>query len=80
MAMEARKNPIDNLPPMTFWSAFVKNGKRPTIYVGMTEARSSSQAKIRILKEWKDQSHVVDDIQKGKLTLLVRRLAIKKGR
>jgi len=78
---KTRKNPIDNLPPMSFWSAFVKNGHFPPVYVGMTEARSAVQAKQRILKEWKGQLHVVEEINKGKFQLLVRRLAsLKKAR
>jgi len=80
MVESTRKNPIDNLPPLSFYSAFVKNGKGPAVYVGMTEARSTVQAKVRILKEWKRQPHVIDQIKSGKFTLVVRRLAsIKKA-
>jgi len=80
MVESTRKNPIDNLPPLTFWSAWIKNGHFPPVYVGMTEARSAIQAKVRILKEWKGQLHVVEQINKGKFQLLVRRLGTKKAR
>jgi hypothetical protein len=74
-----KENPINRLPPMSFWSAFVKNGHFPAVYVGMTEARTSSQAQTRILKEWKGQLSVVEQIKSGRFKLVVRRLGIKKA-
>ena len=73
-----RVNPINRLPPLAFWSAHIKNGHFPAIYIGMTEARSAVQARQRILKEWKGQFETIKQIKSGKFQLLVRRLGIKK--
>ena len=75
---ENKVNPINRLPSLAFWSAHIKNGHFPAIYIGMTEARSAVQAKQRILKEWKGQFKTIEQIKSGKFQLLVRRLGIKK--
>lgn len=75
---ENKVNPINRLPSLCFWSAWIKNGHFPAIYIGMTEARSAVQAKQRILKEWKGQLKTIEQIKSGKFQLSVRKLGIKK--
>jgi len=74
-----KENPINRLPSLAFWSAHLKNGHFPAIYIGMTEARSVSQAKVRILKEWTGQFEAIEQIKSGKFKLLVRKLGLKKA-
>lgn len=66
------------LPPIHFWSAYIQKDGLPLVYIGMTDSTSKTMARQRILKEWYSQPHVIEEIQSGKATLVLRRLGLKK--
>jgi len=69
-------NPI---PPQRFYNVYIKTSIGPR-YLSMVQAVGPNQAKQRAIADWKNAApQMVQDIQSGKSTLVVKATKIKKA-